>query len=180
MYKNELTVHSLYRKLSEIDWIDSSKNILSYFQGEAITLSLLRPCRSNWSERLQQLQRTAEQSGEDTVTSKRVISWNQRSCFGSSDVNLAVRYDPDNFACHLVLKATTRNQQDPFKIYSYKSCKIWCTKSQKVFLKITLNYSVAQMASYLLSPCFLGKFRAQLHFQRWDTVAGENWWVPIV
>lgn len=133
------------------------------------------------SERLQQLWRIAEQPGEDTLRYfKKGHPWNQRSCFGSSDVNITLRHDPDNFVCHLVLKATTRNQQGPFKIYSYKSCEVWCTKSKNVNLKITLNYSVAPMASYHLSPCFLGKFRAQLHLQRWDTVAGKNWRVHIV
>ena len=49
--------------------------------------------------------------GTPFVTSKSVISWNQRLRFCSSDINLAFRYDPDNFVCHLSLNATTRNQQ---------------------------------------------------------------------
>lgn len=72
-----------------------------------------RAWRSSWSERVQQLQCTAaEQSGwMPFATSNRVISGNQRSCFHPSDINLTFNSYPDNFVCHVILKATTRNSK---------------------------------------------------------------------
>lgn len=94
--ESELKVHYLYQKnLEEIDWINSSENILGYFQREVIVLSLLRTCKSNWSGRLQQLWCTVEKFGKNTVWyfKKTHLFGNQRPCFTSTEVNLILNYD---------------------------------------------------------------------------------------
>lgn len=154
----QLTLKKLEEWLSLFKWIHSW---LFSKRGDYI---LLRPCRSNWSERLQKLWCIAKQSGEDKLRYFKkcllfvfilfyfVLCLNQRSHFISAAVNIALEYYTYSFICALVFKATTRGQYDCFKMYSYKFCRGWYIKSQSINLRIALNYSVASMASSSSSP----------------------------
>lgn len=86
-------------------------NLFKHFQEEAITVRPWQPedpadqkdCNSS----------SAQQNNLESMpfaTSKRVISGNQRSCFHPSDIDFTFNSYPDNFICHVILKATTRNQ----------------------------------------------------------------------
>lgn len=86
-------------------------NLFKHFQEGAITVRPWEP--EDPADQKECNSSSAQQNNLENMpfaTSKRVISGNQRSCFHSSDINLTFSSYPDNFVCHVILKATTRNQ----------------------------------------------------------------------